>query len=251
MCGRYTLSTPSDELVRILGLEEIPDWAPRYNIAPTQTVLAVRNESGHRRAAPMRWGLVPSWSKDVKSGPPLINARSETARQKPAFRTRTARGRCLMPADGFYEWKTAGTAKQPFLFLYPGQAPFAFAALWDTWRKPNDEPLESCCILTTSAQGWISEFHDRMPVILPESEWPAWLEAGEIDEAHWNRLCSAFPAQSMSARKVSTRINRVSEDSPACTEELTESAADRKRPLAPRPSKKPIDRPGFHQGELF
>lgn len=175
MCARYHLRATADELIEVFSLIKTvwsPGWKPRYNIAPTQAVPVIRQDDHHRSVSLMRWGLVPSWSKDPKSGPPLINARGETVAEKPAFRTAFKRRRCLMPATGFYEWRTEGKAKFPYSIHLPKDEIFAFAGLWESW---HDE-LESCVMVTTEAEGVMTRLHDRQPVILHRDEWAVWLD---------------------------------------------------------------------------
>jgi len=175
MCARYNLRMSPQKLAEVFETLRQLDFRERFNISPTQTVVAIRQENGARVPANLRWGLVPAWSKDPKSGPPLINARGETVAEKPAFRTAFRKRRCLIPATGFYEWKTEGKQKCPFNIHLPGDEPFAFAGLWETWRGGN-EPLESCTIVTTEAAGEMTRLHDRQPVILPREEWDVWLD---------------------------------------------------------------------------
>jgi putative SOS response-associated peptidase YedK len=182
MCGRYLLSTPSGELKRVLGFVEQPNLAPRYNIAPTQDVPVLRqrrNPAGERTLQMLRWGLVPAWADDLRVGAQMINLRAETAARK--FEGAFRRRRCLVPADGFYEWQGEGRAKQPFLVARRDGAPFAFAGLWERWapKATGEEapvPVDSFGILTTSANSLLRPIHPRMPVILPEAEWARWLD---------------------------------------------------------------------------
>lgn len=263
MCGRFSLAVDADFLVSLFGLLEVPIWTPRYNIAPTQPVLAVRQSSEGRTARKLRWGLIPHWTRELAGTTLMINARSETAREKPAFRSRMAKGRCLIPADGFYEWKKIGKAKQPFWFSNPGQKPFGFAGLWDCWTTPDGNALESCTILTTQAQGWMTEFHERMPVIVPQEEWKLWLEQGEFPERDWQTLTGTFVGQAMVPRNVSTRVNKAEWDGPECIQEAGEEESGLLPPLPNAPPKRksgpskgvekdqPGPRPGYRQGELF
>ncbi|MFH1724017.1 MAG: SOS response-associated peptidase, partial [Elusimicrobiota bacterium] len=170
MCGRYTQTADIKTLQRRFGFRaEGAAFAPRYNIAPGQTApLVVRDEA--RRLALMRWGLVPSWAKDPAIGHRMINARSETIAEKPAFRKPFEKRRCLVVADGFYEWRRAGRAKVPVRFVRKDGAPFAFAGLWDRWRVPGETPLDTFTVLTTSANSLVAEVHARMPVILREDD---------------------------------------------------------------------------------
>lgn len=169
MCGRFTLRVPAAELVEIFRLLRRPDVQPRYNIAPTQPVAVVRRIDRGRELSMLRWGLVPSWAKDPKIGARMINARAETVATKPAFRTALRRRRCLVPADGFYEWaKSAGGTKQPHYITRRDGRPFAFAGLWESWDGPDGSSIESCTIVTTEANDLVGRIHDRMPVILSE-----------------------------------------------------------------------------------
>src|ERR1700676_4923775 len=173
MCGRFFILASPGELADLFQLAGVPDLAPRYNIAPTQPVAVVRAADQARELVRLRWGLIPSWSKDAKMA--QINARSEPAAGKPMFRTAFRKRRCLIPASGFYEWKaTGGKKKQPFCIRLADDKPFAFAGLWDRWEGP-DGPVESCCILTTDANELVRPIHDRMPVILDPRYFDQWL----------------------------------------------------------------------------
>ena len=173
MCGRYRLSRRKQLIQEYFDTTEEVDWEPRYNIAPTQTVPVIRQDAREpmRRASLMRWGLVPNWAKDVTVGARMINARSETAAEKPAFKELLQRRRCLIPADGFYEWQKTGKSKQPYCFEMVQREPFAFAGLWDSWRTPDGATLETCTILTTTPNQLLADIHDRMPVILPSASY--------------------------------------------------------------------------------
>src|SRR3954447_18100484 len=211
MCGRFTLRTPLTVLAEqfLFELGELPaetQVSPRYNVAPTQTVAAVRaDSSGKRQLALLRWGLIPSWAKDAKIASSLINARSETLAEKPAFRTALARRRCLILADGFYEWKKEGKQKLPYYFQLAGGQPLAFAGLWDRWRGPEasgEEAVESCTIVTTTANELCGEFHDRMPVILRPTDYEVWLDPAVRESERVLPLLSALPACEMQSRQV-------------------------------------------------
>jgi putative SOS response-associated peptidase YedK len=186
MCGRYSLTTPIDALRDLFQIDALPNLPPRYNIAPTQDVLAVRTgpDGGGRSFTAFRWGLIPSWAKDPAIGSRMINARAETAAEKPAFRAAFRRRRCLIAADGFYEWTKDGTGgKQPWRIASPGGAPFAFAGLWENWMSPDGSEIESCTIVTTEAADAIAELHHRMPVILDPADYDRWLTADPPQEA--------------------------------------------------------------------
>ena len=224
MCGRFTLRTPLTVLSQqfLFELGELPaetQVAPRYNVAPTQTVAAVRSGAGGKRElALLRWGLIPSWAKDAKIASSLINARGETVAEKPAFRTAFARRRCLILADGFYEWKKEGKQKLPYYFQLAGGEPFAFAGLWDRWRGPEgagEEPVETCTIVTTTANELCGEFHERMPVILRASDYDLWLNPEVKESERLLALLLPTPACEMQARGVSARVNSVKNDDAA------------------------------------
>jgi putative SOS response-associated peptidase YedK len=222
MCGRFTLRTPLTVLAQQFLFDLGPLSAevrvtPRYNIAPTQTVAAVRQQTAgsKRELTLLHWGLVPSWAKDTKIASSLINARSETLAEKPAFRTALARRRCLILADGFYEWKKEGKQKLPFYFQLQGERPFAFAGLWERWcgaDKSAAEPLESCTIVTTTANELCSPFHDRMPVILEPADYDLWLDPSVNDSQRLLGLLAPFPAAEMQTRPVNPRVNNVRND---------------------------------------
>jgi putative SOS response-associated peptidase YedK len=232
MCGRFTLRTPSSVLITQFDLEVRADrqltlFEPRYNIAPTQEILVVRADphDGRRSAAMLRWGLIPSWTKQPVSGPPMINARAESLAEKPTFRTAYRCRRCLIPADGFYEWQQqpgGGRAKkQPFYIHRPDHAPFAFAGLWELWTDKSDvdgPPLaiESCTIVTTAANKTLSELHDRMPVILAASDYSAWLDSKLQDPAALQHLLAPCGEHELVAEPVGTHVNRVANDDPRC-----------------------------------
>ena len=214
MCGRFTLTLDPIELRQAFDLGEMPEeWVPRFNIAPSQPV-AVVADAKNRNVDFMRWGLVPSWAKDLSIGNRLINARSETLTEKPSFRTAFARRRCLILADGFYEWKK-GEKKgpsTPYYYRLRDGAPFAFAGLWEYWQSPEGDGLKSCTIITTGANELVAQVHDRMPVILnPGTGWK-WLESGTSEERM--ALLKPYPAGEMSAYPVSRMVNDPAKDSP-------------------------------------
>lgn len=222
MCGRFSLTVPAEELAELFDLGETPPLAPRYNIAPTQPVLIVRpRESGQgREAALVHWGLIPPWAKDRSVGNRMINARAETAPEKPSFRAAFRRRRCLIPTDGFYEWKRVGTRKQPMRIRMAKGGLFAFAGLWERWQGPEGEEIESCAILTTTANKLLGEIHDRMPVIVAPEDYERWLTTDETGAAALVELFRAFPAESMCTFPVSTRVNSPQNDDPGCIEPL-------------------------------
>jgi len=220
MCGRYRLSRRKqiiEEHFDSVSGEE--DWIPRYNIAPTQPVPIIRQHPKEpiRKLSLVRWGLIPSWSKDASGAAMMINARSETAANKPAFRDALKSRRCLIPADGFYEWQKTGKARQPFCFEVDGGSLFAFAGLWDRWKDPNGTWVKSCSILTTMPNAVTSTIHDRMPVILHPSNYDPWLDPGMTNVEAACDLLRPYDAQLMNSYPVSARINKVGNDDADCS----------------------------------
>ncbi|MGQ0664409.1 MAG: SOS response-associated peptidase [Pseudomonadota bacterium] len=214
MCGRYSLTTPVEALRTLFRFEGPgPNLPPRWNIAPTQSAPVVAAADGGRALRAMRWGLVPAWAKDASIGARMINARAETVADKPAFRAAFKARRCLVPADGFYEWQTVGApkTKQPGLFRLQDEGPFAFAGLWERWRG-GPEPLETFAILTTAANQIMASFHDRMPIVLAPADHAAWLDPG-FDA---RPLLKAPPSSWFSATRVSTFVNNVRNDDARC-----------------------------------
>jgi putative SOS response-associated peptidase YedK len=213
MCGRFLLFSSGPKVAEEFDLTGPPELAPRYNIAPTQQVAAVRAAGSGRELVRLRWGLVPSWSRDAKQAP--INARSETAADKPTFRHSFRKKRCLIPADGFFEWVALGGRKQPYYFHPPDGRLWAFAGLWEHWQGP-DGPVESCCILTTAANELVRPVHDRMPMILPRQDWEAWLGPAVQEAGALLPLLRPYPADAMRAYPVSLLVNNPRNDRPAC-----------------------------------
>ena len=218
MCGRFTLFEADKILSREFGVSGIPPLSPRYNIAPSQAVAAVRTASAGtgRELALLRWGLIPSWSKDPAIGNRLINARAETVREKPSFRNAFRRHRCLIPANGFYEWQRLERGKQPYFVRMRDERLFAFAGLWDRWESPDKGVIESCTILTTVANAVLSTIHDRMPVILPPAEYARWLDPALQNTDSLAPLLAPFPAEEMLAFPVSPRVNIPTVDDQEC-----------------------------------
>ena len=220
MCGRYRLSRRKqivEEYFDSVSGEE--DWTPRYNIAPTQLVPVIRQNPKEpiRELSLMRWGLIPSWAKDSSVAALMINARSETAGTKPAFRDPLKSRRCLIPADGFYEWQTMGKSKQPYCFEVDKGELFAFAGLWDRWKDASGDWAKTCSILTTTPNAVISTVHDRMPVILKPDNYDLWLDPGMTDAVEVSNLLKPFDAGLMRSYPVSTRINHVANDDEECS----------------------------------
>jgi putative SOS response-associated peptidase YedK len=220
MCGRYRLSRRKQIIEEHFDTADWQDdWSPRFNVAPTQPVPVIRQNPKEpvRELSLMRWGLIPSWSKDSSGAARMINARSETASTKPAFRDALKSRRCLIPADGFYEWKRDGKSKQPFCFeINQGQL-FAFAGLWDRWRNPSGTWLETCSILTTTPNGVTSPVHDRMPVILDPDAYEVWLDPGMTNVAAASDLLKPFDARLMGCFPVNSRVNSVANDDEGCS----------------------------------
>lgn len=222
MCGRFTLRTPTNVIVEHFAVSgPVPPLAPRYNIAPTQPVAAVRCDSRtaatRRELVELRWGLIPHWAKDPGIGNRMINARAETVAQKPAYKTALLRRRCLLPADGFFEWRTGeGKRRQPyFIGLHEGEW-FAFAGLWESWEGPDHSHVESCTVLTTEPNELIRPIHNRMPVLLPRGAYDLWLDPAVQDFDRLLPLLRPFPAERMRAHAVSTLVNSPRNDSPEC-----------------------------------
>ncbi len=225
MCGRFTLATPIASLVDMFGSLAFPNGIrPRFNIAPTQPVLCVREYDGQRQAASLRWGLVPFWAKDLKIGAKMINARSETVATKPSFRTPFKRRRCLVIADGFYEWKKTDSGKQPF-YIQVDQRPFCMAGLWESWRdKSLNDPMEieTCTVLTTAANEMMEPLHDRMPVILAPDQYPLWLDSHFSEVETLEGMLQSYPGDSMTAFPVSRDVNKPINDSADCIQPIPE-----------------------------
>jgi putative SOS response-associated peptidase YedK len=221
MCGRYRLSRRKQVVEEYFDTDvsDEPDWAPRYNIAPTQPVPVIRQHPTQpvRELSLMRWGLIPSWAKDSSGAARMINARAETASTKPAFRDALKSRRCLIPADGFYEWARDGKTKQPYCFEVNEGALFAFAGLWDRWKDLSGRWVKTCSILTTTANVVTAPAHDRMPVILDPDAYELWLDPGMTNVDAASDLLKPFDARLMRSFPVSTRINSVGNDDEECS----------------------------------
>jgi putative SOS response-associated peptidase YedK len=228
MCGRFTLITPAEQIAEQFELPEVPSLSPRYNIAPTQPVAAVRQTpgNGNRELAMLHWGLVPFWAKDPGIGARMINARSETAAEKPAFRAAFRRRRCLVLADGFYEWQRLQRGKQPFFIRRRDKGPFAIAGLWEHWKGSDGAVIESCTLLTTEPNDLIRSLHNRMPVILPPEHYELWLDTSVRDAELLQPLLRPYPSEGMSAYPISTWVNKPANEGPRCIEPLPQ---DQKR----------------------
>jgi putative SOS response-associated peptidase YedK len=220
MCGRFALYSDPFSLAKHFEADAPPELHPRYNIAPSQTIPIVREESGKRRFALACWGLIPHWAKDMDIGYHTINARAETVAEKPAFRNAFKYRRCLIPADGFYEWAAVpgSKTKQPWFIVLRDREPMAFAGLWEKWRSPEEDDVESCSIIVTDANELMRPIHDRMPVILSPEDWDAWLETETKDAAGLQGLLKPYSAEEMTAWRVSTMVNSPRNDLAECVE---------------------------------
>ncbi len=216
MCGRYSLAVPGDIVAELFALVGSPEISPRWNIAPTQSVGVIRAApDGARHLSPLRWGLVPTWAKDAKIGNRMINARSETAASKPSFRNALRRRRCIVPADGFYEWRRTVDGKVPTRIQRRDGTPMALAGLWERWSR-GPEPLETFTILTTTPNHLLRPIHDRMPVILAPDDWQRWLDPDQQDARVVEPLMIPYPDGELEAFAVSTRVNSPRHDDPEC-----------------------------------
>lgn len=219
MCGRFTLATPPEHLAECFGLSgELPEISPSYNVAPGEEIAAIgAGSAGERRLGSLRWGLVPHWADDPSIGSRMINARAESVAGKPAFRSAFKRRRCLIPADGFYEWRRVGSGpKQPYHVKLTSGSPYAFAGLWESWEGAG-EKIHSCTIITTGANELLAELHHRMPVILAPDIYGAWLDTSR-DTEDLLPLLSPYSSGEMEAYPVGTRVNRPANDDPGCVE---------------------------------
>lgn len=222
MCARITLTTTAQRLAQQFDLFDVPMLAPRYNIAPTQPVAIVRMGHQQRRElAHVAWGLVPSWAKDVSMGTKLINARSETVQEKPAFRHAFRRRRCIVPADGFYEWKSDHGSKRPHLIRSASSQTLALAGLWESWHSAEGSEIETCTILTTAANLFMRPLHDRMPVILSMSDVQRWLVTDETLAHELEPLMKPCPEDWLSMTEVGRFVSNPACDEPRCIEPIT------------------------------
>ena len=238
MCGRYVIKTPPALMRQAFGYGEQPNFPPRYNVAPTQPIPVVRLVDGRRSFALLRWGLIPSWVKDPRGFSLLINARAESVLEKPAFRNAMRRRRCLIPADGFYEWKRDGERKRPHVARPKGLV--AFAGLWEPWMGPNGEELDTACIVTTAANRTLRSLHDRMPAVIPPEAFDLWLDCANVEAETAAALLVPAPEDLFEAYEISTAVNRTANDSADLMEPLAPGAAAAMdaRPAAKAKSKK-------------
>jgi putative SOS response-associated peptidase YedK len=214
MCGRFVRNSPVSAVARRFRVQQTssPVLAPSYNIAPSKEIIIV-NDQGARQLVLCRWGFVPFWAKDLSIGDRMINARAETVATKPAFRSAFRKNRCLVVADGFYEWQKQGRKKYPFYIRLKSGRPFGFAGLYSAWTSPTGDRVCTCTIITTEANEVLKPIHDRMPVILPEEKEDLWLDPSLTEEAILLPLLTPYPAEEMEAFEVSTRVNSPSNDS--------------------------------------
>lgn len=219
MCGRYTLTVDPKTLQAEFNIPVPENLAPRYNIAPTQPVPVIVAENGSPHFDAFRWGLIPSWAKDPRIGNKLINARAETIAEKPSFRAAFRRRRCLIPADGFFEWQKTPHGKQPVFIHLKNRRPLAFAGLWERWFSPDGSEILSCTIITTAPNDLLAEVHNRMPVILPPDARNLWLDDSQSPQ-NLLSLLKPYPAPEMAFYPVSKLVNSPANDDPACVEPL-------------------------------
>ena len=220
MCGRFTLTTNLGAIAKRFGVARfLEEVGPRYNIAPTQTVIVV-SADGARHLTEMRWGLIPSWAKDPAIGNRMINARAETVATKPAFRAALRKRRCLILADGFYEWQPVGRRKQPVYITLKTREPFSFAGLWESWTSPDREEMKTCTIITTEANELLKPIHDRMPVILVKDAEAIWLDPTMQEPERLLSHLKPYPSDEMEVYPVSAKVNSPANDGPGCIQPL-------------------------------
>ncbi len=220
MCGRFMFEADIEQLRLAFHIDQVNTTVePNYNISPTQPVLTVVQRDGRNVLEAMRWGLIPVWAKEASIGARMINARAETIADKPSYKRPLKSQRCLIPANGFYEWQKAGAVKTPMFIRFKSNEPFAFAGLFDTWKSPEGESLTSCTIITTAANELMKPIHERMPVILPTKDYATWLDPRNADLARLVALLGPYPAaDEMVAYPVSTRVNSPRNNSPELTQ---------------------------------
>jgi putative SOS response-associated peptidase YedK len=219
MCGRFVIELSPDLLSKVFGVTAPPDFPARYNIAPTQHIPVIRQaQDGTRQLDILRWGLVPSWSKELSTG--MINARSETVNEKPSFRNAFRHRRCIIPASGFYEWQKVGNRKIPYYVFMKSHEPMPFAGIWEAWKSPEGQSVETCAILTAGANATVAKLHDRMPVILKAESFNTWLDTDMHDPEALTALLAPCSPEAIVTYPVSTLVNGVAHDSPECIKEV-------------------------------
>ncbi|GAB4508638.1 MAG: SOS response-associated peptidase [Anaerolineae bacterium] len=225
MCGRFTLTADLRAIQQHFHLQSLPeDIPPRYNIAPSQPIAVIANDDPTRLTF-FRWGLVPSWSKDLAIGNKMINARAETLAEKPSFRSAFKRRRCLIPADGFYEWTGDGKNRKPMFLHLADRSVFAFAGLWEVWHGPDGEEVRSCTIITGEPNELVQPLHHRMAVILHEEDYDTWLQPGDMDAKELMPLLRPYESERMAVYEVSKAVNSPSNDTPECIAPIAEPPA--------------------------
>jgi putative SOS response-associated peptidase YedK len=234
MCGRYAVTSAPEAIRALFGYAEQPNFPPRYNIAPTQPIGIVRLVKGKRQFALVRWGLLPSWVKDPRSFSLLVNARGESLADKPAFKAAMKYRRCLVPADGFYEWKAIGTRRQPYYVRAKSGEPLAFAGLWETWTGPNGEEMETAAIVTTRANRALADIHERMPVIVPPEAFNLWLDCANVDAETAASLVAPAAEDLLETHEVSTAVNHTANDNPDLIGRCTPRSEN--EPVTPGPT---------------
>jgi putative SOS response-associated peptidase YedK len=259
MCGRYVIISAPEALRRLFAYGEQPNFPPRHNVAPTQPVPVVILENGVRRFKLMRWGFLPSWVKDPRKFALVINARAETILEKPSFRNAVRRRRCLLPADGYYEWQASSTRKRPFYIRRRDGQPIGFAGVAETWAGPNGEEVDTVAIVTAAAPAEMALLHDRVPVTIEPRDFDLWLDGDAVSAELAMAMMVAPPPGTFVWHEVSTAVNRVANDSPdlvmpfsaeeAMLEKKTRAEGRTAARSAPRP--KPPQKPDDGQGSLF
>ena len=215
MCGRFALDAPSKNLTHHFKLKQAVTLEPRYNIAPSQSVVIIRESANTQKLSTVRWGLIPHWAREEKIGYRLINARAETVAEKPSFRDAFRSRRCLIPATGFYEWKHEGRMKQPYFIQMKDGDLFAMAGIWETWQSPNGKTIESCAIITTEANTIVGQIHDRMPAILPVQNYNSWLTP-QGNKKSFQDYLKPYPPSEMTAYQVSSMVNNIKNEGEEC-----------------------------------
>ncbi|WP_213774219.1 SOS response-associated peptidase [Bradyrhizobium sp. dw_78] len=254
MCGRFVITSPPEALRRLFGYAEQPNFPPRYNVAPTQPIPVVVAENGFRHFRLMRWGFLPAWVKDPRKFTLVINARSETVREKPAFRNAIKRRRCLIPADGYYEWQVSGARKRPYFIHRRDGQPLGFAALAETWMGPNGEELDTVAIMTAPASADLAELHHRVPVTIAPDDFERWLDSRTEDVEGVMTLLTGPAVGEFAWHEVSTRVNRVANDDAQLLLPITEleRAAEEATSVRKTVSRKADPTPSDDgQGSLF
>jgi putative SOS response-associated peptidase YedK len=256
MCGRYVITSPPEALRRLFGYSEQPNFPARYNIAPTQPVPVVFTENGIRHFRLMRWGLLPAWVRDPRQFTLLINARAETVREKPAFKNAIKRRRCLLPADGYFEWQILGKIKQPYFIHRRDHQPVGFAGLMETWMGPNGEELDTVAIITAAAGPDLAALHTRVPVTIDPQDFDRWLDCGDVDAKEAAALLTAPAEGEFAWHAISTRVNHVANDDPQLILPMTEqelaAATAQVQAKSAKKSRKPAPLPSDDgQGSLF